>query len=254
MDRALEELVSERVQSGVKTARCRRHKIRETMHGARANRMVSVISFSEVGGHAANEDAFAVERHPADADCWLCFLADGQGGQAGGARAAQLVCRTALEAAQRTPRWKLAAPSTWATLLRAADEAVAADQEAGFTTLVGFCVTESSLAGASCGDSAVLVAVAGERPREVTAGQHKNPPVGSGAAPFTSFGAALSGPRTWLARTDGDWKSAGWDRSAPALSVERGQRLIERIQGFARLGGSGRFADDFTLVLFEEPA
>ncbi len=40
--------------------------------------MVNVLSFSEVGGHAVNEDAFAVERHPADDTCWLCCLADGQ--------------------------------------------------------------------------------------------------------------------------------------------------------------------------------
>jgi serine/threonine protein phosphatase PrpC len=48
--------------------------------------MVSVITFSEAGGHPVNEDAFAVERHPADSECWLCFVADGQGGRAGGAR------------------------------------------------------------------------------------------------------------------------------------------------------------------------
>jgi hypothetical protein len=38
--------------------------------------MVAVVTFSEVGGHAVNEDAYAVERHPGDPDCWLCCLAD----------------------------------------------------------------------------------------------------------------------------------------------------------------------------------
>jgi PPM family protein phosphatase len=216
--------------------------------------MVSVITITEAGGHPANEDAFVVERHPADPDCWLCFVADGQGGRAGGARAAQLACRTALEAALGTPRWKLAAPCTWAAMLRGADETVCADSEAGFATLVGFCVSESSLAGASCGDSAVLAFLAGERPRELTAGQQKDPPVGSGAARFVPFGAALVGPWAVLAMSDGVWKYAGWDRIAEAVSAERGQRLVERLQGFARLPGSGQFPDDFTIVLFDGPA
>jgi PPM family protein phosphatase len=217
--------------------------------------MLTVLSFSEAGGHAVNEDAFAVERHPDDADCWLCFLADGQGGQPGGARASQLACRTAVETSMRTPRWKLAAPSTWALLLRTADEAVCAEPDAGFTMLVGFSVTAGgTLAGASCGDSAVLVAVPGERPREVTAGQFKNPPVGSGAAQFVPFGAALASPWAVLALSDGVWKYAGWERIVEAVSAERGERLVESIQRFARLRGSGRFADDFTLVIFEAAA
>jgi hypothetical protein len=217
-------------------------------------RMVSVTTFTEAGGHTANEDAFAVERHPADADCWLCCVADGQGGRAGGMRAAQLVCQAALREALQTPRWKLAAPSAWVALLRAADQAVDTDPEAGFTTLVGFCVTGDRLAGASCGDSAVLVAVAGERPHDVTAWQHKDPPVGSGAAHFVPFGAALAGPWVVLAMTDGVWKYGGWDRIAAAVVAERGPRLVECLQGLARLHGSGRFPDDFTVVLFERDA
>ncbi|HVS40227.1 MAG TPA: hypothetical protein VMS17_32010, partial [Gemmataceae bacterium] len=46
--------------------------------------MISVLSFSEVGGHRVNEDAFAVQQHPLDPGMWLCFVADGQGGQPGG--------------------------------------------------------------------------------------------------------------------------------------------------------------------------
>ncbi len=49
--------------------------------------MIRVSSFSEIGGDdAVNEDVFDVSRHPADPDCWLCFLADGQGGRAGAQR------------------------------------------------------------------------------------------------------------------------------------------------------------------------
>ena len=216
--------------------------------------MVTVLSFSEPGGHPANEDAFVVERHPADPECWLCFLADGQGGRAGGARAAQLACRSAAEAALAEPCWKLAAPSAWAALLRGADTVVSADHDAGLTTLLGFCIAYGRLAGGSCGDSAVLVSSSGERPREITAGQPKNPPVGSGEARFAPFAALLTAPWAVLAMSDGVWKYAGWERLAAGVLTERGERLIARIEESARLRGSGRFVDDFTVVLFEETA
>jgi hypothetical protein len=41
--------------------------------------MCQVLSFSEPGGHANNEDAIEVRCHPNDASIWLCALADGQG-------------------------------------------------------------------------------------------------------------------------------------------------------------------------------
>jgi hypothetical protein len=214
--------------------------------------MVSVVSFSQAGGHPANEDAFIVERHPADPACWLCFLADGQGGRAGGARAAQLACRTAAETILREPRERRLAPSHWADLLRQADMAVCADPEAGFTTLLGFCLAGGRLAGASCGDSAVAVAAADEPLREITAGQLKNPPVGSGAARFWPIGAVLVQPWTVLAMSDGVWKYVGWERLAQAASAERGQPLLASLQEQARLRGSRQFPDDFTLILFEE--
>ena len=72
-----------------------------------------VTSFSEAGGHPANEDAFRLESHPLDADCWLCFLADGQGGRAGGAPAAQRACEAALEFALEFPPRKLIDARLW---------------------------------------------------------------------------------------------------------------------------------------------
>jgi hypothetical protein len=213
--------------------------------------MVSVVSFSEAGGHPFNEDAFLVERHPDDSDCWLCCLADGQGGRAGGARAAQLACRVAIDDALSEPARRLATPSAWSALLHRADEAVRDDAEAGFTTLIGFCIARGYLAGASCGDSSVLVAIESQEPREVSAGQCKNPPVGSGEAPFHSFAAVLAAPWCVLAMSDGVWKYASWPRIREAVLVARGRHLIERLQELARLPGSGRFPDDFTVVAFE---
>ena len=61
--------------------------------------MVTSLSFSEVGGHRVNEDAMAVQQHPADPNLWVCVIADGQGGQAGGGPASQLACETMMAAA-----------------------------------------------------------------------------------------------------------------------------------------------------------
>ena len=95
--------------------------------------MIGVQSYSEVGGHRLNEDAFCVQCHPLDSDCWLCLVADGQGGQAGGGPAAQLACQAALGAALGCLPAALIEPSTWSSILRHADAAVAADSMAGFT-------------------------------------------------------------------------------------------------------------------------
>ena len=118
--------------------------------------MIRVLSFSEIDDHAVNEDVFEVWRHPADPDCWLCFLAEGQGGVAGGQQAARLACQAAANAALRLPPVELARPEIWVDILQEADETVAADSQAGFTTLIGLCIAGHALAGASSGDSAVL--------------------------------------------------------------------------------------------------
>jgi len=215
--------------------------------------MVAVHSFSEVGGHRLNEDAYCVQLHPLDVDCWLCFVADGQGGQAGGGPAAQLACRSALATAVGCRPAKLAQPSTWTEILRQADAAVAAEEGAGFTTLVGLCVYRDYVVGASSGDSAALL-ISGGNHSELTAGQHKNPPVGSGAAIGVPFAARLEQSWRLLVMSDGVWKYVGWDRVIEVACRERGPSVIAELQKSARLPGSGRFQDDFTVVLLEAPA
>lgn len=217
--------------------------------------MIHVTSFTEANGHAVNEDAFSVEQHPLDAECWVCCLADGQGGRAGGAVAARLAVDTAVQAALKLSPQDLFYGRSWMRLLTLADVAVMNDADAGGTTLIGFCLREKMLVGASCGDSAVMVAVAGESSlRDVTAGQHKNHPVGSGDARFVSFTMPLQPPRTVLAMSDGVWKYSGTSHIVECLAAERGQSLIDAIQRPARLPGSGRFQGDFTLVVFEDDA
>src|SRR5262245_34443345 len=80
--------------------------------------MIRVTTFSEAGGHADNEDAFMARPHPSGSERWLCVLADGQGGQAGGAAAARLACRTMMDAAIRQPIHSLLSPDAWDAMLR----------------------------------------------------------------------------------------------------------------------------------------
>ncbi|MFO0798322.1 MAG: hypothetical protein U0804_12665 [Gemmataceae bacterium] len=211
---------------------------------------IAVTTFTEPGGHPLNEDAFLVQQHPADPCCWLCFLTDGQGGRAGGGEAARLACRAGLDGAVGMAPERLTDGRTWASLLIQADLAVAADQVAGFTTLVGFCITDSVVVGASSGDSAVLVVVGGEG-RELTAGQRKNPSVGSGEAEFVPFVDRLTEPWKVLAVSDGVWKYAGWEKVVRAATTMSREAVVDALKDAARLPGSGRFPDDFTLVLLE---
>jgi PPM family protein phosphatase len=215
--------------------------------------MIDVQSCSEVGSHLLNEDAFRVQAHPLDPDCWICVVADGQGGQAGGGPAAQLACQTALAAALGCRLDTLVDPLTWSGILRVADAAVASDPGAGFTTLVGLCIHRARVVGASSGDSAAFL-VSGGKAMELTAGQKKNPPVGCGAAVAVPFAATAKEPWRVLVMSDGVWKYVGRDRVVEVASRMGGGDLIAELQQVARLPGNGQFQDDFTVVVLEAPA
>jgi serine/threonine protein phosphatase PrpC len=212
-----------------------------------------LYTFTEAGGHPLNEDAFLTRTHPTATDCQLVFLADGQGGRAGGARAALLACNFAARVACEHAPAELADSTVWQDLLSRADSAVAADPAAGFTTLIGFAVRDGYFVGASCGDSAVFV-VSGPTAAEPTGRQFKNPPVGSGEADFIPFEMGLVRPWRVLAVSDGVWKYAGRDKLTAAARESAGEEVLARLQSAARLRGSAGFPDDFTVVLIEEPA
>jgi hypothetical protein len=214
--------------------------------------MIRVFSHTEVGGHAQNEDAIDVRPHPSDPHCLLCALADGQGGRAGGTRAAQLACRTCIEAASAQKLATLALRlDAWETILRQADAAVASDPEAGLTTLIAFCIQKDAICGASNGDSAVYALSASGPGVILTARQHKDPPIGYGAARPVGFAARLVRPWTVLALSDGVWKYAGWNKVSHAASHLIGNDLLASLRNQAGLPGSGRLQDDFTLLVLQ---
>ena len=98
-----------------------------------------------------------------------------------------------------------------------------------------------------------MFAVSGrDRVEDLTANQRKNPPVGiPGGATFVPFATRLVGRWSVLAMSDGVWKYVGWERLVRAAAEFRGEECVSQLQRAARLPGSGRIPDDFTVVVFE---
>jgi hypothetical protein len=209
--------------------------------------VIGIHTFSEAGGHPENEDAFVAHPLRDEPPGALVCLADGQGGRAGGGKAARLASGSA---GLLFHIFK----ASWVGMLESVDASVAKHPEAGFTTLIGFSVRGDKLTGASAGDSAVLAVCGSGEVTELTRLQLKNPPVGSGEAVFLPFGAELVRPWKVLAITDGVWKYVGWHRIRDLAARLGGEELLAALQSAARMPGSGQFQDDFTVVLLEGEA
>ncbi len=203
---------------------------------------------SEAGEGHANEDVALVRPHPEDAGVLLCSLADGQGGQAGGADAARVAAEESLRAASSFPAKELFGAAPWYAVVGAADEAVCEDVAAGYCTLVSLCVSEREVWGASCGDSGALL-IQGGRNFLLTENQRKNPPVGSSAAHPVAFSARLHPGWKLLVLSDGVWKFVGWESIAWIAGQYQGQALIAALRGAAWDANGGRLPDDFTVAL-----
>ncbi len=213
--------------------------------------MISVFHYSEAGGHAENEDAFQVACLPSEPRCYLCVVADGQGGRAGGAVAARTACKATFDAALACSVNSLRSPGTWMDLLQATDQAVASTSKAGFTTIVAFCVSDGWICGVSNGDSAAVLFQAGNAGVVLTAHQHKNPPVGNGDAVFMPFAAELLLPWSVLAMTDGVWKYAGWDKILRCSVDDTGPEICDALRDSAKMQRTGTLQDDFTVVVLK---
>ena len=211
---------------------------------------MKVYSHSEPGGHITNEDAVGVSRYADESTVWICALSDGQGGQAGGARASQLAVGSCLEKARSYPQYVLLNPFTWQAIGEAVDRGVSRDPDAGYATFIGLAVLPTFAIGVSCGDSAVAL-VLGDKFVQLTERQHKNPPVGSGAARLTPMSAKLEGSWKLLVMSDGVWKFAGWDAIAEKCRTEAGQALVSSLRETAVSNTGGRLLDDFSVILIE---
>jgi PPM family protein phosphatase len=206
---------------------------------------------SEPGHAHVNEDAVEVYPLPGADRTLLCALADGQGGQSGGAAAAQIAVRKSLDVAVTFAPEALFNERTWRGIVSAADEAVGGAPSAGYTTLVCIGVSKERLCGASCGDSAALLITDGQT-HFLTKDQIKNPPVGSGAAQPVAFSATLG--RFWkvLVMSDGVWKYVGWQKITELAREMEGEALLAALRQAAASGWGGKLPDDFTLALLQQ--
>lgn len=209
---------------------------------------MSYSTHSEAGYNHRNEDSIEVLLHPKDSGTLICLLADGQGGQAGGGEAARLATSKCVELAGGYPVKALLKSESWYEIFSGVDEAVNDDPEAGYTTLIGLCVSGDKVCGAACGDSAALIV--GSRSTEIlTEGQRKNPPLGSGAAYPVAFTAKLDGDAQLLLMSDGVWRFVGFDAIAELSRSYRGHSLIFALRELQLEQNRGILPDDFSLIV-----
>ncbi|MBC7931361.1 MAG: hypothetical protein H7Z38_12435 [Rubrivivax sp.] len=211
---------------------------------------MKIYSHSESGGHVTNEDAIGVIHYADEPPTLICALSDGQGGQSGGARASQVAVDSCLEKAHTYSLKKLLNPFTWQAIGEAVDRNVSLDSDAGYATFIGLALIPSFVIGISCGDSAVALLL-GDRFVQLTEHQHKNPPIGSGAACLTPFSARLNDSWKVLVMSDGIWKFAGWEAIVERCRALSEQALISSLREVAVSNTGGRLLDDFSVILIE---
>jgi hypothetical protein len=215
---------------------------------------MTIKTHTEPGGKEVNEDFVLARRHPSGGERHVCVLADGQGGRSNGALAARTACETVWARAMEHPFDSLLQRSSFSTLMYAADNAVCRTE--GFTTLVALALDETSVIGASSGDSKIFYA---QKPNgsgeleivEWTARQQKNPPVGSGEAMFIPFSCEAIGGGRILMLSDGVWKYCGFEAICAAFELPS----FADAPGFLRaatLKRSGTsLPDDFSVIAIE---
>jgi serine/threonine protein phosphatase PrpC len=122
------------------------------------------------------EDRAEVFKHGASL---ILVVADGAGGTAGGAEAAEAVVRAVGNASAGVA--SLHDPEFWRQLLSERDGALADDSEAGETTAVAAAVSSDGITGVSVGDSGAWLITPGGYD-ELTISQHRKPRLGTGEA------------------------------------------------------------------------
>lgn len=177
-------------------------------------------------------------------DVAIVAVADGVGGRAGGAEAAQIVVEEAAKIAQsvRNPR----DADFWADWLTEIDLWLDSDAEAGETTAVIAAIGADFVAGAGVGDSSVWLIGANDW-HDLTENQNRKPFLGLGAASPVPFSARCNG-QTLLLATDGLTKYADWER---LVQVARGREIeaaADELVSAVRLP-SGGFFDDVSCIL-----
>lgn len=166
-------------------------------------------------------------------------VADGAGGAAGGAEAADLVLERVREAPPLTS-------TACVELLAGLDDEIRRHTRAGETTAVVAHVDGSRISGASVGDS-VAWAIDHRDARDLTARQHRKPLLGRSNATPVPFDASL-GACTLLVATDGLHAyapTAAIVEAAESVALEDAARKLIALPQLP----SGEVPDDIAVVL-----
>jgi serine/threonine protein phosphatase PrpC len=175
------------------------------------------------------------------ADRTVFVVADGAGGIAGGAAAADAVCRAVVEQCRN------GTVSDWSDWLAHVDEELAVSGSSGLTAAVVVEVSDDGrVTGASAGDCEAW-AFADGPPRSLTSGQVRKPLLGEGAALPVPFEACLV-HGTLVVATDGLWKYANRERIAKAAAIRPLPTAAATLVDGVRLK-SGALQDDVAIVI-----
>ncbi|MFO1483282.1 MAG: protein phosphatase 2C domain-containing protein [Verrucomicrobiaceae bacterium] len=210
---------------------------------------MKVITHTEPGGKAVNEDFILARRHPQDESVMICCIADGQGGRSNGAVASKAACELFFESVSAVSPMKLFEDRAILNLLNQVDGRVSAT--GGFTTLAVLVLDRDMAAGASAGDSKVYARDSAGQVIEVSSKQRKNPPVGSGDAIFEPFMAHAVGGSRVLMMTDGVWKYAGYESIQRALVAPDLNSVPELLRRDTLARGGSLLPDDFSLIAIQ---
>jgi serine/threonine protein phosphatase PrpC len=191
-----------------------------------------------------NEDRVLLFEHES---LLIVAVADGVGGRANGAQAAESAVRQVEVTVRSVDKPKnLLQRHFWTQLLSEIDEALSDDEGAGETTLVALALSQGKVVGASAGDSGAWLLSRG-RQRVLTAGQRAKPFVGSAAAFPVAFEATVRDEVLLLA-TDGLLKYSGEEAIANVVHRHPLREAAPALVEMVRLR-SGSLWDDTTVAL-----
>ena len=203
------------------------------------------VLFHSQPSHAKreNQDHIEVRRRNG---ARLVALADGQGGQSGGAKAARIAIQAALDFLENAP--DLFDSDTLRTAISLADEAVEADGDAGFSTLIVLVCNEHKVAGASVGDSMVWH-INSRSEEELTHKQRKNPPLGSGACLGTPFTVEPKRGEQILVMSDGVFRWVEPETIARTCRESSDFEVMRRLLELQKRNEHGDLPDDWSAIL-----
>ena len=195
-------------------------------------------TLESAAGNPENQDRGAV----IEASIGLVMIvADGAGGQSGGAEAAAM----AVEFVRKKTD-ELSDAKACVTLLHSTDQAISRDRVAGETTCALTVVTEAGVYGASVGDSGVWV-INATGFINLTERQSRKPFIGSGSALPNPFEYKFVAGDSLLLATDGLLKYTSSERIITVWGHEVASRVPGRL---IELVGypSGALPDDVTVI------